>query len=203
MYLIGLTGGIAAGKSTVAKRWVENGAIEIDADQVAREVVKPGMPGLSRIVDHFGQEVLDTNGELNRSELARQIFSDDAKREALNSILHPLIKERTRQLLSELPENAIVIYNVPLLVEASVDHPFDFVVTVEAPEEEQIRRLVESRGLSENEARKRIAAQAKPIERASRADRILNSNQDKNLLLRDADSLWNEILKLANSKSAG
>lgn len=203
MYLIGLTGGIAAGKSTVAKLWVENGAIEIDADQVAREVVKPGMPGLSRIVDHFGQEVLDTNGELNRSELARQIFSDNAKREALNSILHPLIKERTRQLLSELPENAIVVYNVPLLVEASVDHPFDFVVTVEAPEEEQIRRLVESRGMSEDEARKRIAAQAKPIERAARADRILNSNQDKNLLLRDADSLWNEILKLSNSKSAG
>lgn len=203
MYLIGLTGGIAAGKSTVAKRWVENGAIEIDADQVAREVVKPGMPGLSRIVDHFGQEVLDTNGELNRSELARQIFSDNAKREALNSILHPLIKERTRQLLSELPENAIVVYNVPLLVEASVDHPFDFVVTVEAPEEEQIRRLVESRGMSEDEARMRIAAQAKPIERAARADRILNSNQDKNLLLRDADSLWNEILKLSNSKSAG
>ena len=202
MYLIGLTGGIAAGKSTVAKRWAENGAIEIDADQVAREVVEPGTVGLSSIVEHFGLDVLTEGGELDRKELARQIFSDSSKRELLNSILHPLIRERTKLLLAELPDDSIVVYNVPLLVEASVDHPFDLVVTVEAPEEEQIRRLVQSRGLTESEARNRIAAQAKPIERAALADRILNSNQDINLLLRDADALWREILKLSTSKSA-
>lgn len=202
MYLIGLTGGIAAGKSTVAKRWAENGAIEIDADQVAREVVEPGTVGLSSIVEHFGADVLTEGGELDRKELARQIFSDSSKRELLNSILHPLIRERTKLLLAELPDDSIVVYNVPLLVEASVDHPFDLVVTVEAPEEEQIRRLVQSRGLTESEARNRIAAQAKPIERAALADRILNSNQDINLLLRDADALWREILKLSTSKSA-
>ena len=95
-----------------------------------------------------------------------------------------------------------MVYNVPLLVEASVDHPFDLVVTVEAPEDEQIRRLVQSRGLTEVEARNRIVAQAKPVERAARADRILNSNQDINLLLRDADALWREILKLATDASA-
>jgi dephospho-CoA kinase len=202
MYLIGLTGGIAAGKSTVAKRWVEHGAIEIDADQVAREVVEPGTVGLNSIVEHFGADVLTASGDLDRKELARQIFSDSNKRELLNSILHPLIRERTKLLLAELPNDSIVVYNVPLLVEASVDHSFDLVVTVEAPEEEQIRRLVQTRGLTETEARNRIVAQAKPIERAARADRILNSNQDINLLLRDTDALWREILKLSTSKSA-
>jgi dephospho-CoA kinase len=202
MYLIGLTGGIAAGKSTVAKRWAEHGAIEIDADQVAREVVEPGTVGLNSIVEHFGADVLTAIGELDRKELAGQIFSDSNKRELLNSILHPLIRERTKLLLAELPNDSIVVYNVPLLVEASVDHPFDLVVTVEAPEEEQIRRLVQTRGLTESEARNRIAAQAKPVERAARADRILNSNQDINLLLRDADALWKEILKLSTSKRA-
>ena len=202
MYLIGLTGGIAAGKSMVAKRWAEHGALEIDADQVARDVVEPGTVGLGRVVEAFGSDVLTADGELDRKQLARQIFSDAGKRELLNSILHPLIKERTRQLLSELPAESIVVYNVPLLVEAAVDHPFDLVVTVEAPEEEQLRRLVETRGLTESEARSRISAQAKPIERAARADRILNSNQDINLLLRDTDALWREILKLSTSASA-
>jgi dephospho-CoA kinase len=202
MYLIGLTGGIAAGKSTVAKRWAEHGALEIDADQVARDVVEPGTVGLGRVVEAFGSDVLTADGELDRKQLARQIFSDAGKRELLNSILHPLIKQRTKQLLSELPAESIVVYNVPLLVEAAVDHPFDLVVTVEAPEEEQLRRLVETRGLTESEARSRISAQAKPIERAARADRILNSNQDINLLLRDTDALWREILKLSTSASA-
>lgn len=202
MYLIGLTGGIAAGKSTVARRWVENGAIEIDADQVARQVVEPGTPGLKAIVEKFGSDILTESGELDRKALGKLIFSDQDKRELLNSILHPLIKERTRQLLSEMPEQAIVVYNVPLLVEAAVDHAFDLVVTVEAPEEEQIRRLVRNRGLTEADARNRIAAQAKPVERAARADRILNSNQDINLLLRDADALWREIEQLSMQAGA-
>lgn len=202
MYLIGLTGGIAAGKSTVAKRWVEHGAIEIDADQVAREVVEPGTVGLNRIAEAFGIELLTSEGELDRKQLAREIFSDTSKRELLNSILHPLIKARTKHLLGELPTDSIVVYNVPLLVEAAVDHPFDLVVTVEAPEEEQVRRLVEGRGLTESEARSRIAAQAKPVERAARANRILNSNQDINLLLHDADVLWREILKLSTAAKA-
>ena len=202
MYLIGLTGGIAAGKSTVAKRWAEHGALEIDADQVARDVVEPGTVGLGRVVEAFGSDVLTADGKLDRKQLAMQIFSDAGKRELLNSILHPLIKERTRQLLGEVPAESIVVYNVPLLVEAAVDHPFDLVVTVEAPEEEQLRRLVETRGLTESEARSRIAAQAKPIERAARADRILNSNQDINLLLRDTDALWRDILKLSTTASA-
>jgi dephospho-CoA kinase len=199
MFLIGLTGGIAAGKSTVAKRWVEHGAIEIDADSLARDVVQPGSEGLKRVVQAFGESVIDDGGELNRKALAKLIFESDEKRLLLNSILHPLIRQLAAEQLKKFDDDAIVIYNVPLLVEAEVDHDFNLVVTVEAPEDEQIKRLVQTRGLSELEAKRRIAAQAKPIERAARADRILNSNQDINLLLRDADNLWREIVTLAKS----
>lgn len=199
MYLVALTGGIAAGKSTVAKRWVENGAIEIDADDLAREVVEPGSVGLERVSEAFGSGVLTDSGELDRKAMARIVFEDAEKRELLNSILHPLIRQRTRELLEQMRNEEIVVYSVPLLVEASVDHEFDLVVTVEAPEDEQVRRLVTNRGLSDAEARSRIASQAKPVERAARADRILNSNQDMNLLLRDADKLWQEIQSLARS----
>jgi dephospho-CoA kinase len=199
MFLIGLTGGIAAGKSTVAKRWVEHGAIEIDADSLARDVVQPGSEGLKRVVQAFGESLIDDSGELNRKALAKLIFESDEKRLLLNSILHPLIRQLAAEQLKKFDDNAIVIYNVPLLVEAEVDHDFNLVVTVEAPEDEQIKRLVQTRGLSELEAKRRIAAQAQPIERAARADRILNSNQDINLLLRDADNLWREIVTLAKS----
>lgn len=203
MFLIGLTGGIASGKSTVAKRWVEHGAIEIDADQLAREVVAPGSRGIEQIKQTFGAEVLSADGSLDRPKLAALIFSDELKRSALNAIVHPLVKERTKQILSELPANAIAIYNVPLLVEAKVDHEFDFIVTVEAPEDEQVKRLLKHRGMTESEARARISSQAKPVERASIADVILNSNQDINLLLRDADALWQVIETKAEEKLNG
>jgi dephospho-CoA kinase len=198
MFLIGLTGGIAAGKSTVAKRWVEHGAIEIDADDLAREAVATGSKGLQQVVAAFGPEVLDAEGALDRKALASVIFGDENKRQLLNSILHPIIKQLARERLSALSAADIVVYNVPLLVEANVDYDFDLVVTVEAPLEQQIKRLVENRGLSEAEAKQRIEAQAKPIERAARSDRILNSNQDLSFLLRDADALWREIVSLAS-----
>ncbi len=203
MFLIGLTGGIAAGKSTVAKRWVEHGALEIDADQLAREVVAPGTQGLAEIEKTFGVSVLDPNGALDRAKLGALVFQDEVKRLALNAIVHPLVKRRTREILSALPKDCIVIYNVPLLVEAGVDHDFDFVVTVEAPEEEQISRLMKFRGMTKEEAVARIKSQAKPVERASAANVILNSNQDINLLLRDADALWIEIEAKAQEKLNG
>ena len=183
----------------MAKRWVEHGAIEIDADSLARDVVQPGSEGLKRVVQAFGESVIDDRGQLNRKALAKLIFESDEKRLLLNSILHPLIRQLAAEQLKKFDDNAIVIYNVPLLVEAEVDHDFNLVVTVEAPEDEQIKRLVQARGLSELEAKRRIATQAQPIERAARADRILNSNQDINLLLRDADNLWREIVTLAKS----
>lgn len=203
MFLIGLTGGIASGKSTVAKRWVEHGAVEIDADQIAREVVAPGTAGLSALVETFGSDLLQEDGSLNRSKLGSLVFGDELKRLALNAIVHPLVKERTREILAALPEDSIAIYNVPLLVEANVDHDFDLIVTVEAPEDEQVKRMIKHRGLTEAEARARIAAQAKPVERAAISDVILNSNQDINLLLRDADELWREIEHKAAEKANG
>ena len=203
MFLIGLTGGIASGKSTVAKRWVELGGIEIDADALAREVVAKGTVGLQQIVEVFGDEILLEDGSLNRSKLGSIIFNDELRRLALNAIVHPLVKQRTREILQQLPMNTIAIYNVPLLVEAKVDHDFDYVVTVEAPEDEQIRRLVTHRGMSEIEAKARVASQAKPVERAAIADAILNSNQDIHLLLRDADELWHKIQAMAEAKLNG
>lgn len=202
MYLIGLTGGIAAGKSTVAKRWVELGAIEIDADQIAREVVEKGTLGLQQICEHFGDSVLNEDGSLNRAALGKRVFADQTELNALNAIVHPLVKARTAELLTQMPPHAIVIYNVPLLVEAAVDHDFDTVVTVEAPEEEQLKRLVSNRGMTQTEAKARIMSQAKPVERAALADRILSSNQDIHLLLRDADVLWRDIEKSAAAKMA-
>ena len=200
MYLVGLTGGIAAGKSTVAKRWVEQGGLEIDADQLAREVVEAGTDGAEKILEHFGPEVFQADGSLDRSKLGEIVFADPAKRKALEDIVHPLVKARAQELVARLPENTIAIYNVPLLVEASVDLPFDLVVTVEAPAKEQIERLKKYRGMSEVEATKRVAAQASPAQRANAADVILNSNQDLGLLLKDADSLWLRIQREAFEK---
>ena len=194
MYLVGLTGGIAAGKSTVAKHWVSRGGIEIDADQLAREVVAPNTLGAVQIRNTFGDEFFDEAGNLDRKALGELVFASKENLARLEAIVHPLVRARTKELLSELPIDSVAIYTVPLMVEANVDLPFDSVVTVEAPEAERVKRLVASRGFSEQEAKARIANQATPIERAARADHILNSNQDMFLLLRDADALWEKFL---------
>lgn len=198
MYLVGLTGGIASGKSTVASAWVELGGIEIDADQLAREVVEPGTQGLAKIADEFGKDLIK-DGSLDRHALAEIVFSNASDRKKLEAIVHPLVKALAAKRVSELPSDSIVIYNVPLLVEASVDLPFDKVVTVEAPAEKQIERLIEFRKMTRTEAENRVAAQASPVERANAAHVILNSNQDLSLLLKDARRLWQQIEHEANS----
>ena len=200
MYLVGLTGGIAAGKSTVAKHWVSRGAIEIDADILAREVIAQGTPGELTVINSFGSGVLDSKGALDRKALGAVVFNSKTELEKLEAIVHPLVRARTQELLKAAPADSIVIYTVPLLVEANVDLGFDAVVTVEAPELERINRLVESRGYTVQEAKARIANQATPIERAARADFILNSNQDVFLLLRDADALYEKFLAANEAK---
>jgi dephospho-CoA kinase len=200
MFLIGLTGGIAAGKTTVAALWTELGGIEIDADLIAREVVEPGTLGAKQIADKFGSELFDAEGNLDRKALGFIVFSDAQKRKQLEEIVHPLVRNRVQELLTTVPVESMVIYTVPLLVEASVDLPFDVVVTVEAPDDVRIKRLVESRGLSPIEASKRILSQAKPVERAQRADYILNSNQPIDLLRADARKLWAGFEVLAEAK---
>ena len=201
MYLVGLTGGIAAGKSTVAKHWVSRGGIEIDADQLAREVVAPNTLGASQIRNTFGDNFFDEAGNLDRKALGELVFRSKEALGKLEAIVHPLVRARTMELLAELPINSVAIYTVPLLVEANVDLPFDAVVTVEAPEAERVKRLVASRGFSEQEAKARIANQATPLERAARADHILNSNQDIFLLLRDADALWEKFLTASRANN--
>jgi len=200
MYLVGLTGGIAAGKSTVAKRWAEQGGVEIDADKLAREVVEPGTPGATLVLENFGSAVFLADGSLDRAKLGSIVFGNPERLKTLEQIVHPLVKARAQKIVAELPENSIAIYNVPLLVEASVDLPFDMVVTVEAPAKEQIDRLKKFRGMAESEAAKRVASQASPAQRANAADVILNSNQDLSLLLKDADSLWLRIQREAFEK---
>jgi dephospho-CoA kinase len=192
MFLIGLTGGIASGKSTVAKLLAAHGAETIDADQVARDVVLPGTAGLDAVVAEFGEGVLTGDGELDRTTLGKIVFPDPQKRIKLEAILHPLIKIRTSELISE-SSREIVVYAVPLLVEANVDYPFDFIVTVEAGEDNQLERLVRSRGLSAEEAKERISSQATRQQREARADFVLDSSGTHEQLAKQVDTLWLEI----------
>lgn len=200
MFLIGLTGGIAAGKTTVASHWVSLGAVEIDADKLARGVVEPGTKGLDQIKDTFGDSVFQADGSLDRAKLGEIVFNDPNKRVVLEAIIHPLVRQRAQELLSDLPDHSIVIYTVPLLVEANVSLPFDVIVSVEAPETDRVNRLVGSRGLTEEQALARIKSQASAIERAAAADYILNSNQPLVSLLADATKLWNKFIAMSEAK---
>lgn len=202
MYLVGLTGGIAAGKSTVARRWAEYGAIEIDADKLAREAIAPGTIGEQEVRELFGERIFTGAGELDRAALGRLVFSDPKKLQQLEAIIHPRVKAMAQELIAAQAADAIVIYNVPLLVEASVDLPFDKVVTVEAPAEKQIDRLVSIRQMDRREAERRVSNQASPAQRANAADVILNSNQDLHKLLKDADQLWKQIVREASLKQS-
>lgn len=200
MYLVGLTGGIASGKSSIAARWVQHGAVEIDADVLAREAVSSDSAGLAMVAKEFGENLIQTDGQLDRAALAAIVFNDPAKREKLESIIHPIVRELALKRIQALPDSTIAIYTVPLLVEANVSLPFDKVVTVEAPEREQIKRMVANRGMSEADALARIKSQATPAQRANRADVILNSNQTLPELLADADALWAQIVREASEK---
>ena len=200
MFLVGLTGGIAAGKSTVAQHLTSLGALEIDADKLAREVVEPGTPALAQIAAEFGASVLNEDGSLNRKALGEIVFSDPAKRLKLEAITHPAVKALSAQRVAENSEFEVVVYNVPLLVEAKVDLPFDFVITVEAPEKEQIKRLIENRGMTTEAAKSIIAAQASPAQRANASDLIISSNQPLVLMLKDVDAAYRQILQLAEAK---
>ena len=200
MFLIGLTGGIAAGKTTVAGHWVSLGGIEIDADKLAREVVEPGTKGIDQIRQIFGDSVFNSDSSLDRQKIGEIIFNDREKRLALEGIIHPLVRQRASELLAELPQNSMVIYTVPLLVEANVSLPFDVIVSVEAPEADRVKRLVSSRGMSTEQALARIQSQASAIERAAAADYILNSNQPLPSLLADASALWNKFQIMSQAK---
>lgn len=195
MYLIGLTGGIASGKTVVANRLAEHGAVHIDADRLAREVVEPGTPALAAIVDEFGPDVLTDDGSLNRAVLGSIVFTDPEKLHKLNAITHPAVKQRVRELMADAEKrnpNAIVVYDVPLLVEAGIDreHPFDAIVVVHADAATRIDRLVTIRGLDRDEAAHRLNSQASDCERLAVADVVIDSNGTLDETLRQADALF-------------
>ena len=203
MYLVGLTGGVAAGKSTVAARWRELGAIEIDADQLAREAIAEGTPGFDQVVEEFGEAILTENGAIDRKALGALVFSDPTKKLALEAIVHPIVRQLAAERLAACSGEDIVVYNVPLLVEASVNLPFDFVATVEAPETEQVRRMVEERGLSASQAKAIISNQALPAQRANVADVVVNSNQPLVLMIKDIDQLYRQFERELATKQQG
>jgi dephospho-CoA kinase len=200
MFLVGLTGGIASGKSTISQMLQRLGAEIIDADLVAREVVEPGTEGLRQVVSAFGASILGSDGALSRSSLAELVFADQAKRAILEGILHPLIKKRTMQHFAD-SKSAVVVYVVPLLVEAGVDYPFDVIVTVEAGIETQIQRLIESRGLTREQAVSRVSAQATEAQRVERANVRLDGTLGLPELEAQASKLWESFLSQAAKKA--
>ena len=196
---IGLTGGIGSGKSTAAGRFAELGALVIDADALAREVVEPGTEGLAAVVAEFGEQVLDGAGRLDRPALARVVFGDDAARGRLNAILHPRIRARAAELIAAAPPGTVVVQDVPLLVETSQSGRYDLVVVVEAPDELRVRRLGRDRGMPAEEVRARMAAQATDEERRAAADVVLVNDGTPEDLRAKVDALWAERIASAPS----
>jgi dephospho-CoA kinase len=194
--LVGLTGGIASGKSVVARRLGEHGAVVVDADVVAREVVEPGTPALARIAEEFGPGVITADGTLDRAALGAIVFGDRDRLGILNSITHPAILERSHQLFAQAEAadpDAIVVYDVPLLLEARRDSEFDAIVVVEADDETRVQRMVELRGMDEVEARRRIGSQATNAQRAAIADHLIHADGTMAETLAAADKVWDAL----------
>ncbi len=172
---VGLTGGVASGKSAVAALLRELGAVVIDSDQLAREVVEPGTPGLAAVVEEFGETVLTGDGHLDRAALGSVVFGDEASRRRLEGILHPLIRARAAEAEAEAGPGALVVHDIPLLVETGQADRFDAVLVVDVPVETQVERMVRDRGWSAEDARSRVAAQADREERRAVATHVIDN----------------------------
>jgi dephospho-CoA kinase len=190
---VGLTGGLGAGKSTVAALLAGRGAVIIDADALAREVVRAGTPGFAAVVERFGPGVVGADGELDRARLAEIVFADEAARDDLNGIVHPLVGQRSAQLMAGAPAGAIVVYDVPLLAENDLAGGFDVVVVVEAELATRLRRLAD-RGLTDAQARSRIDAQASDEQRRAVADEVVHNDGDREQLAVRVNQLWTRLL---------
>jgi dephospho-CoA kinase len=189
--MIGLTGGIGSGKSTVAALLAAHGARVVDADRIAREVVEPGTPGLAAVAAEFGERVLTPAGELDRPALAALVFADPPARARLDALVHPLVRARAAELVAEAPADAVVVQDVPLLVETGQTGSFDLVLVVETDVESRVARLVD-RGLSAEDARARIASQATDEQRRAVADVVLRNDGDRAALAAQVAQFWNE-----------
>jgi len=200
--LVGLTGGIGSGKSTVADLLVRRGAVIIDADQVAREVVEPGTDALAQLVERFGAGIIDADGRLDRPALAKIAFADEQSRKDLEAITHPAVNAEFVKRMSEAPKDAIVIMDVPLLVESTTarSRPYELVIVVEAPREIRLERL-EQRGVARDDAERRMAAQATDEQRREVATFVLDNSGDVAHLERQVDELWADLERLAEEKA--
>ncbi len=194
MLTVGLTGGIGAGKSAVAELLASYGAVIVDSDAIAREVVEPGTPGLAAVVAEFGQEVLAADGSLDRARLGGIVFADDERRRALNAIVHPLVRERSAALQAAAGPDAIVVNDVPLLTENGLAGLYDVVVVVDAAPATRLDRLVRLRGMAEDEARARMAAQATREERLAVADIVVDNDGTPEELARRVREVWQELV---------
>ena len=191
---VGLTGGIASGKSTVSSILRELGAVVIDADQIAREVVAKGTPGLAAVVAAFGADMLTADGELDRARMGALVFADEAARRWLEAIVHPLVFERYAELEAAAPEDGIVVHDIPLLVESGRAAEFDAVVVVDAPIETQVERMVRDRGWTEDEAHARIAAQATREKRRAVATYLIENTGTREDLRRKVTEVFEQLL---------
>ena len=202
MLRVGLTGGIGAGKSEVSRRLEAQGAILIDADAIAREVVAPGTPGLAAVTEVFGTGVLRGDGRLDREGLGAIVFADPVKLESLNRIVHPLIAERMAGLERSAGPDAIVVHDVPLLVENDLAAGYDLVVVVDAPEQVQLDRLTRQRGMRAEQAQARMAAQASRDKRLAIADLVVDNSGSLAELNRQVGDLWAELRRRARLQDA-
>jgi dephospho-CoA kinase len=193
--MVGLTGGIGAGKSAVAQRLAELGAVIIDADALAREVIEPGTDGLAEVVAEFGEGVLGPDGSVDRPALGRIVFDDPQARARLEHIIHPRVRARTAEIVAAADPDAVVVNDVPLLVEAGLYRAYEVVIVVEAAESIRVARLVAGRGMTESDARARIAAQATDDERRAVADVLIVNNGSSDELNEQVDAVWRERLR--------
>jgi len=206
MLLIGLTGGIASGKSVVARRLVELGAVHVDADVLAREVVEPGTEGLAAIEREFGAGVIAADGTLDRPALGSIVFSDESARQKLNGITHPAVWKRAKELIAEADAAdpaAVVVYDVPLLVESAGSRPmtFDLVVVVHAAQETRLERMVELRRMTREDALRRLNSQATDAERLAIADSVIDTNGSMDETVAQIDALWANVSARASAMS--
>lgn len=196
MPLIALTGGIASGKSTIARRLAEHGAVVIDADQIVRDVQAPGSAVLERISESFGADVIAVDGTLDREALGARVFADRGMLERLNAIVHPAVRAESQRRFAAAfasAPNAVVIYDVPLLLEARIDDPWESIVVAHAPAEQRKRRLIELRGMDERTAQARIDAQASDESRLAIADEVIDTSGSLSETLAQTDALWNRL----------
>jgi len=196
MVRVGLTGGIAMGKSTVSDYLRSQGAVVIDADALAREVVEPGTPGFDQVVAEFGEGILGADGALDRPRLGEVVFADEEARRRLEAIVHPLVFARIIELEEQAPADAIVVHDIPLLAESGRADTFDAVVVVDATEDHQIERMIRDRGWSEDVARSRIAAQATREDRRAIATHLIENTGTREDLALRVDEVLNALRSL-------